>query len=138
MQHVLAMTLIVLLGCAPAGDSDQTAMPTAEVAMSVEPSNATAGDSLTLTLSNESSGPVGYNLCSSRLERSAGNDWEPIRENRMCTLELRTLPPGEQTTYSVQLPPTIEPGEYRFATNVEMLDGTARNLVRSTTFRVTE
>jgi hypothetical protein len=134
------MTLLVLLGCAPAADSDQTAMPTADVALSVQPPTATPGDSLTLTLtlSNESSGPVGYNLCSSRLERSAGNDWEPIRENRMCTLELRTLPPGEQTTYSVQLPPDIEPGEYRFATNVQMLDGTERNLVRSTTFRVTE
>ena len=65
------------------------------------------GDEVLLTLRNVYGQPIGYNLCSSQLQRSVNDAWEPVQEDRICTLQLETLEPGEVDTFSVSLPDTL-------------------------------
>lgn len=95
-----------------------------------------AGDSVELVLENRSSEPVGYNLCVSDLERSRDGDWVPVPEDRVCTLELRTLPPGEEDRFGLTLLQGLDPGEYRFSTRVERLETGERALLVGEVFRV--
>lgn len=106
------------------------------VTLDVEPPEAPTAPSVALVLTNGSAGAIGYNLCTSGLERRAGEDWQPVPSDRVCTLELRTLPPGERARYTVELPPGLAPGEYRFHTDVETLATGERSAVRSGAFRV--
>ena len=71
-----------------------------------------AGRSLELRLRNDSAQAVGYNLCASSLERKVGQSWQPVASQRICTMELRSLPPGQEARYSLVLE-QLPPGEYR-------------------------
>lgn len=96
-----------------------------------------SGDTIVITLSNQSSGNVGYNLCASGLERRNGSSWVPVPAvpERVCTAELRILPPGTDASFrSVYVTP-LPPGEYRVTTGVEIPVGT-RTVVSSNSFTV--
>jgi hypothetical protein len=93
-----------------------------DVQLTAQPTPRTAGDSISLVLANRSSGTVGYNLCTSSLQRRSGDGWHPVPEDRVCTLELRMLPPGEQARFGLALPSQLEAGDYRYATRVENID----------------
>lgn len=85
-----------------------------------------------LTLRNGSTTPVLYNLCSSALQR--GPSWEPVETGDICTMELRTLQPGDSATFEKTLPPDLSPGGYRYVTNVDT-DG-QRSVATSNPFRI--
>lgn len=90
-------------------------------------------DSILLTLRNESAQPVGYNLCSSAVERRAGTDWQNQPTDRVCTMELRTLSAGEQATFTTTLPAGATPGDYRFVARVAIpLNGELRTVASNT------
>lgn len=128
---VLAITL--LGACSP---SLRSAAAESDVVLDVEPSAVTPGDSIRLLLRNETAGPIGYNLCTSSLQRRDGDAWRPVPSDRVCTMELRTLAPAEQTGYSLELPGELLPGEYRYTTTVERLDPGIRMGVQSDSFRI--
>jgi hypothetical protein len=95
------------------------------------------GDTITVTLSNRSSGDVGYNLCPSRLEQRSGSSWvhvPPVPE-RVCTMELRLLPPGQAASARLVYVRPLPQGEYRVTTGVE-LPGGSWTTVRSNSFTV--
>ena len=83
------------------------------------------GEESILTLRNGSTNPIGYKLCTSTLMRHTGNEWEPVRSDRVCTMEIRTLQPGEQDQFPVTIPEGLTPGSYRFETTISDPEGGA-------------
>ncbi len=111
---------------------------TADVELRVEPTTLQAGDTATLILRNNSSVTLGYNLCPTALERKDGEMWQAIPSERMCTMELRMLEPGQEASYRYGLPTDLVAGDYRFVTGVNRMpdgDGTG---VASETVRITQ
>lgn len=129
-----ASAALVLLSCA-CSSSMQNGNPD-DILLSVGGLPASPGDSVTLTLNNSSAGDIGYNLCASGLERESFGGWEALESDRVCTMELRTLPAGQQTTYTTALPDGLTPGVYRFHTTVELLDTRSRVAVRTEGFAI--
>jgi hypothetical protein len=111
----LIVPLVLLAACATAtNDASEPGL-----SLSASPAIVSAGETITLTLSNQSAWPIGYNLCTSALEREAGTGWEPVPEDRICTMELRMLDPGSTSEQQIQLPATMPAGSYRYTANVE-------------------
>jgi hypothetical protein len=133
MRAVTLFALALLAGCNPA---IRAGTPAAGVSLRVLPEEVAAGDSVTLLLSNGEPGGIGYNLCTSGLERRSESGWQPLASERICTMELRTLSPGEEVRYPMRLPAGLAAGEYRFHATVEGLDGGERMEVRSGSFRI--
>ena len=123
----------VLAGCGPAA---RGASGAADVTLAVEPARVRAGEPVTLVLRNQSSDTLGYNLCSSALEREANGQWQPVPSDRMCTMELRMLTPGESARYPVALEASVGAGRYRFVTSVERMGSGTRESVTSAPFAV--
>jgi hypothetical protein len=134
VRTILAPLAILLL-CACAAVSVPVSA-SGEVRLGVEPQTLSAGDTLVLVLSNDSSSSVFYNLCHSVLERRTGERWEQVTSDRICTMELRTLEPGRQVRYPLQVPPSTSPGEYRYATRIEEISSGWHEIVRTMPFRV--
>ena len=133
MKIILPVLIIAVAACGP---SSGRRPASGEIALAVQPAAPSPGDSVHLTLSNRTAGQVGYNLCTSRLERQTGAGWEPIPSGRVCTMEIRGLPAGEEADYTLALPADLEPGSYRYATDVEPPDPAGRTPVASEPFRV--
>lgn len=98
-----------------------------------------AGATATLRLANQNQHALGYNLCTSTLERRAGGEWRTAEgeDQRVCTMELRILEAGGTATYSYLLAATLPEGEYRFRTSLEHMGNGTRETATSNTFRVT-
>ncbi|HWV56512.1 MAG TPA: hypothetical protein VNZ57_03490 [Longimicrobiales bacterium] len=111
--------LIIAITAACTSTQSDNSPPLDGVSLSHSPESPSPGDSVTLVLRNGSDGTVGYNLCTSSLFRQSGSDWVPVPEDRICTMELRSLAPGEQATYTLRLPPGLEPGTYRYQTPID-------------------
>ncbi|HEX2187299.1 MAG TPA: immunoglobulin-like domain-containing protein [Longimicrobiaceae bacterium] len=123
----------VLAACTPAlQESDMNP----ELALTVEPDAVRPADTVTLTLRNGTAAEVGYNLCSSTLERRADGAWQTVPSDRICTRELRILMPGQEASYPLELQPGLAPGEYRFSTGVEQMTAGGRQEVASEPFQV--
>lgn len=73
---------------------------------------------LELALHNGSAKPIGYNLCASGLQRRSGDGWQAVSSTRACTMELRTLAPGQAARFSAPVE-ALRPGEYRAVTRVD-------------------
>jgi hypothetical protein len=106
------------------------------VALAVSPSESSPGDSVTVTLTTTRERGVGYNLCAGTLEHRTGDTWQPLPPNRVCTMELRILQPGDEASFTLALEPSLGPGEYRYHVSVEQMDGTGMTAVRSDPFTV--
>ncbi|HEX6924846.1 MAG TPA: immunoglobulin-like domain-containing protein [Longimicrobiaceae bacterium] len=133
MRTMLAMcTVLTLAACGQGMQAGEAS----DITLSVEPTSAAPGDSVELVLRNNSSSDVGYNLCSSGLERRVESGWEQVPSDRLCTMELRTLPPGDEARYTLQLPADLAPGEYQAITNAGPVDG-GGGPIRSGSFQVT-
>ncbi|NIQ57205.1 MAG: hypothetical protein GWN71_28645 [Gammaproteobacteria bacterium] len=91
-----------------------------DIRLTVDPESPSAGDPVVLVLTNHSNGPVGYNLCTSELERRADGAWRPVPSDRMCTMELRMLEPGAEARFDLALDPGMASGEYRYSTRIEV------------------
>jgi len=109
--------VMVAAGCATNGGRNADPFAT----LTVQPARVAPGGPATLTLTNRSDQPLGYNLCPAALERQLGDDWEerPERPAEFCTMELRTLDPGASGTFEHTLPAPLPPGTYRFRVGVE-------------------
>lgn len=123
----------VLAACTPA---IQASDMNTDLALTVQPDPARPGQPVELTLRNGTAADVGYNLCTSGLERRAGESWQAVPSDRVCTMELRLLPPGDQARYPLDLEPELAPGEYRFRTRVERMQTGDREDVVSRPFQV--
>ena len=104
----LLLTLATLAGCAM----------TAAGADGVTLTAAKNADKVMLTLHNQSGAPVGYNLCSSTLQRSSGATWENVPTDQMCTRDIRQLENGGTATFEQTLPAGLTAGEYRYSTTL--------------------
>lgn len=133
-MRVVPLVFAVLL--AACGPSIRGATASDAVSLHVEPTTVAAGDPVTLTLKNGSSDGVGYNLCTSVLERRSGDDWQALPSDRACTMELRILQPAQDTQYQMALDEALGPGEYRFHTVVYLGDPPARSDVWSDAFEI--
>jgi hypothetical protein len=89
-----------------------------------------------LALDNGAPHQIGYNLCSSALQRRSGSTWEPVGTGEICTMELRTLNPGFDATFEKTLPLNMSAGEYRYITNIESPLGAQQAGVASDSFRL--
>ena len=87
-----------------------------------------------LTLDNGTTSQVGYNLCSSELQRITERGWTRVDTDDVCTMELRTLNPGADATFEKQLPPDLASGEYRYVTGVESPLGGSRVVLSTPPF----
>lgn len=132
-MKIAAFTLaLVLVSCAPVTPPPQSAPAVRGVTLSAEP--PAAGEVL-LILQNGSTEPVGYNLCSSALQRWDGVNWTNVETDDVCTMELRSLPPGTDATFRKRLPANLAAGEYRYVASVEIPMGTPQVPVATEGFR---
>lgn len=92
----------------------QAVAPAASVSLSA----ARSGSEVTLTLRNDSAAEVQYNLCTSALQRSASGVWSELQTGDVCTMELRSLQPGQSATFVKSLPSGLGSGEYRYVARV--------------------
>ena len=93
-----------------------------------------SADTVRLALDNGTQSQVGYNLCTSALQRRDGSEWAAIDTGDVCTMELRTLNPGADATFEKKLPANLQAGEYRYATRVESPLGSAGTTVATNAF----
>lgn len=78
----------------------------------------TRGTPIVLTLRNQGSEQVGYNLCTARLEQLVDGEWKALPSDRVCTMELRTLMPGSSASFPFYDLEDLAPGTYRFRVNI--------------------
>jgi hypothetical protein len=132
MRTTAFVLLALLCACTPR----QSAESQGGVTLSVSPGAVSARDSVTLTLHNGTAADVGYNLCSSGLERESAGAWEVVPSERVCTRELRILGAGAEGSYSLRLPVELAPGRYRFLTTAQRMEAGGAEAVRSDPFVV--
>lgn len=132
----MRIALITAIAFAAGCSSSMQSAGIGSVQLGVEPDVVMVGDSITLTLRNASDERIGYNLCTAALERRSGGSWQAVATDRVCTMELRTLAPSDETRYRLDLPGGLAAGEYRYFTNVEAMQSGTRSVVRSESFEV--
>lgn len=115
------------------GSGAQAPEPSGDVTLLAAPARVSEGATVTLTLRNGSRERVGYNLCTSDLQTSAGRS---VPTSRVCTMELRTLEPGGTADHRYKLPLNMPGGSYRFVTQVEWMQSGRRDGVESNSFEV--
>lgn len=93
-----------------------------DLTLHVSPDQPARGEQVTLILRNQSAAMAGYNLCTSSLMRQVPDGWQPVPSDRVCTMELRTLEPGDEASFPLQLEVDLASGTYRFETRVELLE----------------
>lgn len=133
MRTAILLAAILLWACGP---SVQNGGAGSDISLDISSAEVRAGATVELVLANETSGSIGYNLCTSALERRTAGGWEGVPTDRVCTMELRTLTAGESTRYPYELPMALDEGEYRFLATVELMDEGGRQSVWSDPFTV--
>lgn len=111
-----------------------TSDPASAVTLRVTPASVAAGGTITLTLANGSTQGVGYNLCTSSIETSAG---QSVPNDAMCPMLVRTLAPGQSTTFDYDLPASMAAGTYQILTKIEWIGSGQSAQIRSNSFQVT-
>lgn len=96
----------------------------------------TSPTAILLTLRNESGGLIGYNLCTTAMERRSGDSWNAVPSDGVCTMELRTLASGGTATYTRQMPANLPAGDYRFVTRIEIPLGGGHDRIVSNTITI--
>ncbi|HEX2167968.1 MAG TPA: hypothetical protein VHG09_12110 [Longimicrobiales bacterium] len=133
MRILLSAAVILLGACSSAMQSSD---PADDVHLTVAPENATPGDSMTLTLRNETTEQIGYNLCTSSLQRQTAGGWATVPSDVVCTMELRTLEPDQEASYRTALPDDLASGQYRYTTSAEAMETGGGYGIMSNTFDV--
>jgi hypothetical protein len=122
-MKILALASLLFVACSAVPPPPQTSSSSsAGVLFGTE---RISPDTVRLTLDNGASQPIGYNLCSSDLQRRSGSDWVRVDTGEMCTMQLLTLNPGHDATFEKKLPAGLSAGDYRYVTSVENPLGTA-------------
>lgn len=109
IRPALALSVLLITGCT------MSAVAPEDITLMAVRTDRT----VKLTLSNESGNPIGYNLCTSALQRRTAEKWTGVETGEVCTMEIRTLPTGSTATFTKTLPDDTMSGQYRYATNVD-------------------
>ena len=120
----LLMTALLLAACAPVASAPAIHFNAERV----------SSDTVRLSLDNGTQSQIGYNLCTSALERRSGSEWVSVPTDDVCTMELRTLNPGADATFEKKLPAGLPAGDYRYVTRVETPLGTSQTTVATNPF----
>lgn len=139
--RTLGLAVVALLAAGAAGCDDSVTGPGEYDASDLSPGYALmsqeAGVTLTaqaeafqpggdvlLVLENHASGTLGFNLCFHGLERLEGGEWVETGAyaDRVCTLILHMLQPGETAQQVTELPENLSAGEYRFRVALHLMD----------------
>lgn len=91
----------------------------ADLELKVNERSYAAADTVRLQLVNRSTGEVGYNLCTTRLEHRRGGAWTVMPDDRVCTMELRLLAPADSAASERPLDRSLAAGEYRLVAVVD-------------------
>lgn len=132
MRYLIPLAIILLAGCEP--ESQPPTVPPIE--LYVSPETPIPGQDVTLTLENLSAASIGYNLCASTLVRDERGQWVEIPSDRVCTMELRGLEPGERDDFTLEMPTELPTGVYRFRTTLDEVGGPS--VLDSHMFLITE
>jgi hypothetical protein len=133
---IVAALMLVSAACneTPTGDAGDQEHPLepghaalsedTDVNLGIEAARFQPGAEVTLVLENHSEEDVGHNLCFHALERRSNDDWAAAeeQEDRVCTLVLHILPPGDTARYDTTLPDPLPAGEYRYRVTVHFMD----------------
>lgn len=139
MKSFLLLPLVLIAaGCVT---SPGTASPTqteTEPVLATERKQYQPGQVAMLSLSNPLDERIGYNACTWTLELYHDDGWAPapFEDERMCTMELRTLHPGEVATPTFALDERLPDGRYRFQAVLHRLDSESRQTYWSEAFRI--
>jgi hypothetical protein len=97
------------------GQTDSSSRQTraSDLELKVNARSYAPSETVQLQLFNRSTSEVSYNLCTSRLEHRSSDGWMVMPDRRACTLELRTLAPGDSAATQRTLDSTVAAGEYR-------------------------
>jgi hypothetical protein len=130
---LVSLSFASLFACGP---SVQNGAAEPNIELRVDPTTVRAGSQVELVLSNDSPATIGYNLCTSTLERRSDGGWVQAPSDRVCTMELRTLPAGETVRYPYDIPGSTAAGEYRFVASVELMEGGGRQSLTTGPFTI--
>lgn len=84
-------------------------------------------DRIGLKLVNNTSEPVGYDLCYTRIEMKIEGQWHVAEDYPdYCEPELRVLEVGKSADYGLNMGEVLPAGQYRVLTEVEAPHGSAR------------
>jgi len=140
MRLFIAPIALSLGACAtqPNAVSFEAEYPPAGLQFAAAPSPASPGGVAQLSLQNGAAVPVGYNLCMVAIEQLEAGLWIPARSHAVsCPQSFNSLAPGATATGQAALPGSLEPGLYRFVTQ---LSASSENLpdvqLRGEPFRV--
>jgi hypothetical protein len=144
LMPMLAVVALAAFACQPPPGEPSPVEPPREGGepeglLTTDRGTYSPGDTATLRLRNVLGHEIGYNLCFSSLERLADGAWRDseVQDDRVCTAELRLLPPGEIATFDgAAIPSGLPAGEYRFRTRVEDMSGGSDMQARSNPFSV--
>ncbi|HUP63991.1 MAG TPA: hypothetical protein VM557_01755 [Thermoanaerobaculia bacterium] len=125
----MALLFLVCAACAPlpgsAGTGAVSQPAISEVTLTAEKRET---ESVRLTLTNHSNDAVGYNLCTSSVVRRSGNSWIEVPTRLICTMEFRTLRPGQTDSFPYPVPEGLPSGEYAWRNNIEFPLGDGERL----------
>jgi hypothetical protein len=140
MRLSIAPIMLLLGACAtqPNSASFEAEYPPAGLHLARAPATASPGGVVGLSLHNGAERPAGYNLCIAALEEFEAGLWIPARSHAVsCPQSFASLGPGGTATGEAALPLSLEPGLYRYVTQ---LSASSENLpdvqLRSEPFRV--
>jgi len=118
MRRSITLLALVALAALPACRSTPVnAGPRAAVELTAGRNAYRPGESATLGLRNYSTTTWGYNGCANSIvERETAQGWATVSQpDRVCTMQLAILGPGQTQTVTVPLPADLAAGRYRIA-----------------------
>lgn len=109
------------------------------VTVSTTASSYTPGSRVGLRITNNTSSTLGYNACTRTLEHETNGNWNPIPEpNRMCTMQITLIEPGQTRSDATDLPNSLPVGTYRIVISMSRQEPGASGAImaRSNSFTV--
>lgn len=107
----LILVVLALAGCRSSTAADRF------VEVTTDRREYRTGNVVTVTVTNVSAEPIGYNLCVHRIERRTAGGWRMASAfpppGSACIAILLTLEPGASTAIQVRLPQELPGGIYR-------------------------
>jgi hypothetical protein len=118
MKRALLMTIVLLLATACTSTTGNRGAPAASVTLTTDRESYAPGDTVSVTLTNNSDGDVGYNLCLRVLEHRTSQAWEEVgyfpQLPDVCIMPLALLRAGKQILVTAVIPGSATAGRYRF------------------------
>lgn len=123
MRPIALLFPFVLLACQSTQEADTGAKvgetsavsASGDVTLTLDATTYKPSAEVRMTIASRARDNLGYNPCGNRvIERQAGTSWVLHPEpDRVCTMEIRFLRPGETVAATTSLPADLSPGTYR-------------------------